>query len=64
MLRRISVDMDCKAKGTCQSVWSDDEITEDIVIIGRAVAPGTVPLATGEVAIRVKRQVIADAKIR
>jgi len=64
MLRRLSVDDSCKDGRTCPSVWEDDDEPDDLVIIGRLMAPSTVPLAFGEVAIRVRRQVVADARIR
>lgn len=63
MLRRLSVDDYCKDGRTCQSVLGDDEVVEDLVIVGHAVPPGTVPLAAGEVAVRIRRRIVADAKI-
>ena len=64
MLRRLSVDEFCKGEFTCPSVWGDDEDLDYVVVVGDPVPAGTVPLADGEIALRVKRQVIADANIR
>jgi hypothetical protein len=63
-MRRLSVDERCKDKWSCPSVHADAEADPDhLVIVGVAVPVGTVPLGEGEIAIRVPRQVIADAKI-
>jgi hypothetical protein len=64
MLKRISVDDYCDDLRSCQSVWEDDEIMDDLVIIGHRVPAGTVPLAEGEIAIRIRRRVVANARIR
>lgn len=64
MLRRLSVDDQCKGKYTCPSVWQDDTDPDYLVVVGDSVPSGTVPMADGEVAIRVRRQVVADAEIR
>ncbi|GAA0645774.1 hypothetical protein GCM10010174_81000 [Kutzneria viridogrisea] len=63
MLRRLSVDQMCKAAYTCPSVWEDDTDPEYLVVVGHQVPNETVPMAEGEIAIRIKRQVVADAKI-
>lgn len=62
-MRRLSVDAACKDAYTCPSVWADDADPASLVIVGVPVAAGTVPLADGEIAIRIKRQVIADAGV-
>lgn len=65
MWQRISVDERCTDEDTCPSVWIDtDHVTGDVVIVGVHVAPGTVPMGVHESAIRVRRQVIADAGLR
>jgi hypothetical protein len=63
MMRRLSVLADCKSGYTCPSVWIDDDDPNTVVVVGHLVDAGTVPLAEGEVAVRVARQVVADAKI-
>jgi hypothetical protein len=63
-MRRLSVDAECKDGFSCPSVHSDDDDLTHLVIVGEPVPAGTVPLGPGEVAIRVKRQLIADAEIR
>jgi hypothetical protein len=63
MLRRLSVDEHCDDLQTCQSVWDDDDGLDDLVIVGHPVPPGTVPLSEGEVAVRIRRRIVADAKI-
>jgi hypothetical protein len=63
MLKRLSVDSSCKGAYTCPSVWQDDDNPDELVIVGHPVALGLVPMAEGEIAVRVRRQVIADAEI-
>jgi len=63
MMRRLSVDAECKGTYTCPSVWEDDQDPDYLVVVGNPAEFGGVPMADGEVAIRVKRQVVADAKI-
>ncbi|MGI9002976.1 MAG: hypothetical protein ACR2GH_15165 [Pseudonocardia sp.] len=63
-MRRLSVDAECKDGFSCPSVHADDTDPGHLVIVGVPVLAGTVPLGPGEIAIRVKRQVIADAGIR
>lgn len=63
MLRRLSVDETCDDEDTCESVWGDDDVWEDVVIVGREVAPGTVPLSEGERAIRIRRRIVIAAKL-
>ena len=62
-MRRLSVDAECKDKYTCHSVWQDDTDSGYLVVVGDPVSAGTVPMADGEIAVRVKRQVVADAEI-
>jgi len=64
MMRRLSVDVECKGTYTCPSVWQDDTDPDYLVVVGHSVPAGMVPVADGEIAIRVKRQVVADAEIR
>lgn len=63
-MQRLSVDAECKDGFSCPSVHADDTDPLYVVVVGKAVPAGTVPLGPGEIAIRVKRQVIADAEIR
>lgn len=63
-VRRLSVDADCKDRFTCPSVWQDDEDPECVVVVGHPAPAGTVPVCAGEIAVRVKRQVIVDAGVR
>lgn len=63
MMRRLSVDVECKGTYTCPSVWQDDTDPDYLLVVGHPAQVGAVPMAEGEIAIRVKRQVVADAKI-
>lgn len=63
-MRRLSVDEACRDKYTCPSVWDDPDDATDLVIVGHPAEVGVVPLADGEVAIRIKRAIVADAQIR
>lgn len=63
-MRRLSVDAECKDGFSCPSVHADDTDPLHVVVVGEIVPAGTVPLGPGEIAVRVKRQVIADADIR
>lgn len=60
--RRLSVD-DCTDGLTCPSVWLDDADPDHVVIVGKVTDPGTVPVGTGEVAVRLSRQVILNAEL-
>jgi hypothetical protein len=60
-MQRISVDAECKDGFTCPSVWTDDNDPEYAIVVGTVPPVASVPLAPGEVAIRVRRQVIRDA---
>lgn len=64
MWHRLSVDEKCRDGWTCPSVWVDDTNPEQLVIVGHAVEDDTVPVADGETAIRIERQIVADAEIR
>jgi hypothetical protein len=64
MMRRLSVDASCKGTYTCPSVWEDDTNLAFLVVVGHPVPAGTVPVGDGEIAIRVPRQVVADAEVR
>lgn len=64
-MTRVSVDDTCKDGYTCPSVWIDDENDpEHAVVVGIPVVDGAVPLGAGEVAVRVRRQVLKDADLR
>lgn len=64
MMRRLSVDPECKDNYTCQSVWADDSDPDYVVVVGHPAEAHAVPLAEGEVAVRIKRQIVAAAEIR
>lgn len=49
--------------GSCPGVWDDDGCPEDVVAVGKLLDPSPVPLGEGEVAIRIPRRVITDARI-
>jgi hypothetical protein len=63
MLRRLSVDDTCGDDDTCPAVWDDDQCRDELVIVGHPVPDGTVPLAKGEIALRIRRKIVADARI-
>jgi len=58
---RLSVAADCKNEN-CPAVWADTEDPEHLTIVG-VPAPDAAGVGSGEIAIRVPRQVIADAHI-
>lgn len=60
-MQRLSVDADCK-NGTCPAVWVDTDDPDHLYIVG-VPAPDAEGVGPGETAVRVKRQVIADARI-
>lgn len=63
MKRRLSVEASCKDGLTCPAVFDDTSDPDHLWIVGVPVEAGTVPVGDGEIAIRVKRQVVADANI-
>jgi hypothetical protein len=62
-LERVSVDADCKDGLTCPSVWADESDPETAVVVGVLEQVHGVPLGPGEVAVRVRRQVLRDAEV-
>lgn len=63
-LVRLSVDDGCKDGYTCPSVWADDEADpEHVIVVGVQMVPSPVPVADGEVAVRLRRQVVRDANL-
>lgn len=61
-IRQLS--RDCfEDDGSCPGVWDDDEYPEDVMAVGKLLDPSPVPLGEGEVAIRIPRRVIVDARI-
>lgn len=62
-MRRLSVDeAQCKGNYTCPSVWVDDADPDHVIVVGRPAQPGPeVLMGEGEIAVRLPRQVIADA---
>lgn len=63
-MRRLSVDQSCRDKWSCPSVWENEPGSDDLVIVGAPAELGIVPLADGEVAIRIKRSIVADADVQ
>lgn len=59
-LRRLSGDGEDE---TSPGLWDEDQMSEDVIAVGTLLDPSPVPLGEGEVAIRLPRQVIGDAKI-
>jgi len=60
-MKRLSVDRDCK-NGSCPAVWADTDDPGHLTIVG-VPAPDAEGVGPGEIAIRIKRQVITDANI-
>lgn len=60
-MQRLSVDVDCK-NSSCPAVWADTDDPDHLTIVG-VPAPDAQGVGDGEIAIRIKRQVIADAHI-
>ncbi|MGH3800178.1 MAG: hypothetical protein ACRDTD_08630 [Pseudonocardiaceae bacterium] len=58
-LRRLSGGEDEISPG----MWDEDQTPEDVIAVGTLLDPSPVPLGEGEVAIRLPRRVIGDAKI-
>jgi hypothetical protein len=61
-LRRLFGDREDEIE-TCPGLWEEDQMPEDVIAVGTLLDPSPVPLGEGEVAIRLPRQVIVDAKI-
>lgn len=59
-LRRLSGDCNDEAS---PGLWDEDQMREDVIAVGTLLVPSPVPLGEGEVAIRLPRRVIRDAKI-
>ncbi|MEO6087451.1 MAG: hypothetical protein ABIQ18_30505 [Umezawaea sp.] len=59
-LRQLSTEA-CKDGLTCPGVWVDDEVPEDVIVVGKVMPSGVVPLGQGEVAVRLRRQTIVAA---
>lgn len=70
-LKRISVDAECKDGYTCPAVWVNDDTdkqspvidADQVLVVGKVVDSSPVPLAPGEIAVLVPRQVIRDAAV-
>lgn len=62
-LERKSVDSSCKDGFTCPSVWADDGDLDNVVVVGEVLDPAPIPVGPGEIAVRVRRQVIQDANL-
>lgn len=60
---RGSVDESCKDGYTCPAVWANEKDPSDVMIVGVVLDPSPVPLAPGERAVRIPRQVIKDANL-
>lgn len=61
--RRLSVET-CKDLYTCPSVWVDDDDPDHVVVVGELIEPGDgIPMATGERAVRLRRQTVIDANL-
>lgn len=62
-MQELSRDADCK-NSTCPSVHIDTDDPDHVYVVGVPVPAGiTLPIGDGEIALKVKRQVIADANI-
>jgi len=46
----------------CHGIWDDDH-PDEVIVVGDLLDPSPVPLSPGEVAIRVRRQVVRDARV-
>lgn len=60
-LRRLSGTCDDEVE-PCHGIWDDDH-PDGVIVVGDLLDPAPVPLGAGEVAIRLRRQVVRDAKI-
>jgi len=61
-LRQLSCS--CLDRISCPGVWEDDDYhPEDVIAVGSLLDPSPVPLSLGEVAIRLPRRVVRDARI-
>jgi hypothetical protein len=61
-LRRLPGDREDEIEPS-PGLWEEDRIPEDVIAVGELLDPSPVPLGEGEVAIRLPRRVIVDAKI-
>lgn len=64
-LRRLSGEDCFDEDGSCPGLWDDDELPDDadVIAVGVLPDPSPVPLGKGEVAMRIPRRVILDARI-
>jgi hypothetical protein len=59
-LRQLSTEA-CKDGLTCPGVWVDDDDPDSVVVVGKVMPSGAVPLGSGEVAVRLRRRTVIDA---
>ena len=62
-VRRLDGEDDCKDGWTCPGVWEEHAAAADVVVVGQLLEPSPVPLGSGEVAVRVPRAVLRNAKL-
>mgnify|MGYP000243863705 CR=1 FL=1 len=53
----------CEDKKTCPGVWTDDGYPEDVIVVSEQLEPSPVPLGAGEAAVRVRRQIVHEARL-
>ena len=51
----------CDDKTTCPGVWVDDQAPDVVIVVGERLESSPVPLGSGEVAVRLRREIIHDA---
>jgi len=61
-IRRLSGECE-DADWSCPSIWEDDELPEDVIVVGPLSKSSPVPLGPGEGAILLSRRVVRDARI-
>lgn len=62
VLRRLSGGCEDEIEAS-PGLWDEDQVPEDVIAVGELLDPSPVPLGDGEVAIRLPRRVVVDAKI-
>ncbi|WP_322769609.1 hypothetical protein [Frankia sp. Cr1] len=63
VLRQLATE-ECKDGFTCPGVWVDDDDPDHVIVVGVVRdSPSPVPVGPGEVAVRLRRQTVRDARL-
>ena len=54
---------ECTDGLSCPSVWADDLDPDHVLVVGKVVPPGTVPVGADETVVRIRRRTIVNAEL-